>query len=239
MKKTLYTLCVDNYAPEITEITFPLLKHYADKIRADFYIITERKWPDWPPVYEKMQIYELSQEHKNDWNIYIDADAMIHPDMFDVTTQVPKDTVAFNGKDFANIRWKYDKYFMRDGRNIGACNWFAIASDWCVDLWHPLDIPFEEAVDNIYATVNEINTVVVKEHLIDDYTLSRNIARYGLKHMELRSIYTALGTNDFRFVWHQYTWPVEQKVVEMRKVLQHWDIHGTTKFYDMHIRRFQ
>ena len=109
----------NNYAPEITELTYPLIKHYAEKIGADFYTITERKFPNMPPVYEKMQIYDLGKKMENDWNIYIDSDALVHPDFFDVTNFIKKDTVVHNGADMANNRWRYDKYFIRDGRNIG------------------------------------------------------------------------------------------------------------------------
>ncbi len=182
LKKTIFTLNVDGYSPEITELTYPLMKRYADKIGADFYTIKERKFPGFPSVYEKLQIYELAQKMENDWNIYIDSDALVHPDMMDVTNHLPKDTVLHNGVDLASNRWKYDRYFMRDGRNIGSCNWFTIASDWCVELWKPLDdLTFEEAIANISPIVNELNTVITAEHLIDDYALSRNIAKYGLK----------------------------------------------------------
>ncbi len=69
MKKILYTLNVpdadgNEYAPEIRKITYPFLKAWAYKIGAEFFEITERKFPEMPPVYEKFQIYELSKEHK-------------------------------------------------------------------------------------------------------------------------------------------------------------------------------
>ncbi len=224
MKRTVYTLCVDNYAPQITSLTFPLLKRFAKKIGANFHVITVRKYPSWPPVYEKVQIYDLGREHGNDWNIYIDADTLVHPDMFDPTTQLNKDTVAFNGKDFSPIRWRHCPYFWRDGRNIGACNWFTMASDWCLDLWHPLDISLEEALQYIHATANELTTVVRNDHLIDDYTLSRNIARYGLKHTTIRDMLERRGITKDPFLWHLYTIPVQQKVVEMKKVLQVWRV---------------
>ena len=223
LKKTVFTLNVDNYAPEITELTYPLLRRYAQKIGADFHMITERKFPGFPPVYEKLQIHKLGQKMKNDWNIYVDSDALIHPDFFDVTEFLTKDTVCHNGSDMANNRWRYDKYFRRDGRNIGSCNWLTIASDWCLDLWQPLEIPFEEALENIFPIQNELNTVVTKEHLIDDYTLSRNIARFGLKFKTIAQI-----MNDIRdggtYLWHQYTIPVPDKVKDMRRILANWCI---------------
>lgn len=213
MKKTVYTLNIDNYAPEITAITYPLIRHYAHRIGADFHIITDRKFPRWPITYEKLQIHSLAKKNKSDWHIYIDSDALVHPETLDWTVYLDKDTVAHNGKDFANIRWRYDNHFLRDGRNIGSCNWFTIASDWCLDLWRPLDdLTPGQAIDNIYPTVNEINTVISPEHLIDDYALSRNIARFGLKFRTFRDILTDIGLNDANFFWHLYTITIEQKI---------------------------
>ena len=221
MRKTIYVLNIDNYAPDMREITYPLLKRYAHKIGAEFFEITERKWPNLPPVYEKFQIYELGREHKNDWNIYIDSDALIHPEFPDITTQLAKDTVCFHWKDYAPLRFRYDKYFLRDGRNIGEGNWFAVASDWCLDLWHPLDdITFEEAVENIFPTVAESRTVIKRDHLIDDYLVSRNIARYGLKHTLILEIMEKYHQQSARYLWHEYLYTVEQKVVLMKNLLE-------------------
>ena len=129
-KKTIFTLNIDNYAPEVVEITRPLLRHFADKIGAEIYDITERKLTPgtiYEPVYEKLQIYELAQQIGSDWNIYIDSDALIHPDFFDPTLMLTKDTVCHNGTDFAPHRWRYDRFFKRHGRNVGSCNWFWIS----------------------------------------------------------------------------------------------------------------
>jgi hypothetical protein len=221
LKKTIFTLNVDDYSPEITELTYPLIKRYAHKIGADFHIISKRKFPQFPPVYEKLQIYDLGREMKNDWNIYIDSDALVHPDMFDVTEFINKDTVCHNGADMANNRWRYDRYFERDKRHIGSCNWFTIASDWCLDLWHPLDIPYEEALEQIFPIQNELNTIVTRDHLIDDYTLSRNIAKYGLKFTTILKILEQLGDSG-NYLWHQYTMTTKEKVEVMRRVMANW-----------------
>lgn len=138
-KKTIFTVRVDNYAPEICELTYPLIKAWAHKIGAQFHVIRERKFPDWPPVYEKLQIYQIAQDMQNDWNIYLDSDALVHPDTFDITEHLSRDTVCHNGNDMAGCRWRYDRFFQRDGRHIGSCNWLAIASDLCIELWKPLD----------------------------------------------------------------------------------------------------
>jgi hypothetical protein len=224
-RKVIYTLRVGSYAPDICEITFPLLRAYAHKIGAEFEIINTRRWPDYPPVYEKLQIYDLAQEAGNQWSIYIDSDTLIHPDMFDVTDHLDRRTVCHNGRDMAGNRWRYDRFFRRDGRHIGSCNWFAAASDWCVDLWHPLDdLTLDQAIANIFPTVDEVNTgLIPASHLIDDYTLSRNIAKYGLRHTTITDIQAGFGLPPGG-LWHVYNIPNEQKITLMRKVLKDWKL---------------
>lgn len=225
IKKTVFLLDVDGYAPEITELTYPLIRHYARKIGAEIYKITERKFLGWPPVYEKLQIKTIAKEIGCDWAIYVDSDALIHPDFVDITHFLKKDTVCHWGNDNASMRWRHDEYFLRDGREIASCNWFTMASDWCLDLWTPLDITFEEAKSRIFPTVDEINTVIEPGHLIDDYTLSRNIAKFGLHFKNMRTIFEEHKiTGSGMMLWHQYTIPVEQKVREMNKVLHEWRV---------------
>lgn len=221
MRKAIYLLNVNGYAPEITAITYPLIRRYARKIGADVVEIRERKFPEWPVTYEKMQIHELAKKNGAEWHIYIDSDALIHPETPDWTCFLPRDTVAHNGSDFAGVRWRYDNYFMRDGRNIGSCNWLTMASDWCLDLWRPLEITPDEAIDAIHPTVQELNTVITREHLVDDYALSSNIARFGLKFMALMALEKRLGFgDDTGFYWHAYTVSVEEKVKQMKQVLE-------------------
>jgi hypothetical protein len=217
-RKTIYTLNINNYAPQITKLTYPLLKYYARKIGADFYVIKDRKFPEWGVTYEKLQIFELAEQRGDEWSIYIDSDALVHPETLDWTVYLSKDTIAHNGTDFANVRWRYDRYFQRDGRNIGSCNWLTIASEWCRDLWHPLEISPKEAVDAIFPTVMEMNTVITPDHLIDDYALSRNIARYGLKTKTLLRLGEEVipGSN---FYWHAYVLPIEQKVMGFDRII--------------------
>jgi len=226
-KKTIFTLNIDGYSPEITALTYPLIEAYAAKIGADFHIITERKFPEWPVTYEKLQIHQLAQEMENDWNIYIDSDTLVHPDTPDLTLLLPRDTVAHFGKDFAPVRWKTDRFFARDGRMIGSGNWLAVASDLCIELWKPLDdLTPEQAIANISPTVFEqISGVVNRAHLIDDYTCSRNIAKYGLKVQVFRDIFTEKGYKDGgAFFYHHYLYPTAQKVVELKKVIRGWGI---------------
>lgn len=227
IKKTLYTLNINNYAPEICALSYPLMRAYARKIGADFRVLTMRKFPEWPVVYEKLQIHELAKEDSNDWSIFVDSDALINPEMFDVTEHLSKDTVCHNGRDMAGVRWKYDQYFRRDGRHFGSCNWFTVASDWCLDLWRPLDdLTLDQAVANINITMAERNSGVCEaSHLIDDYTLSRNIARFGLKTQTVIDLCAKFGwrTQNAQpispFLYHKYTISNAQKVAEMLSIL--------------------
>jgi hypothetical protein len=243
MRKCIWTLNIDDYAPEICRLTYPLMKRFATKIGAEFRIINKRKFPDWPVVYEKMQIHQLGEAY--DWNIYIDSDTLVHPDMFDPTNHIPKDTVMHNGADMAGLRWRYNKYLLRDGRNIGSCNWFTIGSDWCLDLWRPLECTLEQALENITPiafeqagtrtdVIVDVTTgegketqvpkqVITPEHLIDDYTCSQNIARFGLKFQTFTSLCQRLDPGG-NCLWHQYTLTKEDKLKEMAIVLKNWGV---------------
>ena len=227
LKKTIYTLRVNDYAPEICSLTMPLMQAYADKIGADLVVLTERKRPDWPITIEKFQVAEQAKLRGDDWSIFIDADTLINPEFFDPTELMKKDTVAHNGKDMNLVRWKPDNYFRRDGRWWGSCTWLVIASDWTVeDLWQfPTESP-EKTFDQISITVEEHNSGQChREHLIDDYTLSRNIARYGLKATTVLELLgqqgwkTPEGRNFNPYLWHIYTRTWEEKLKRMITVL--------------------
>lgn len=139
---------------------------------------------------------------------------------------LPKDTVMQNGNDFSNIRHYYDSYFLRDGRNIGTCGWITIASDWCLDLWHPCeDLTPEEVVSRCYLTVNEANSGTMDAgHLSDDYIMSRNVARYGLKYMRLMDLQEKLFPQGAAFLWHSYTIPQDEKIQQLKETLDVWQL---------------
>lgn len=246
MKKTLFTLNIDNYEPDIFAMTLPLLKMYAYKIKADLCIIRDKVINGPHPGFEKFQIYKLGREMKNDWNIFLDSDTLVHPDFFDPTEILPKDVTASHGSDFVPIRFRPDEYFKRDGRYIGKGNWCAFVSDWCLDYFHPLeDMTFEQAAANVFPTVPELESGVTAAHLAEDYVVSRNIARYGLKHVLIAEILGKYGRNlgycrnrfangqqaDGGPLYHQYTYSGEQKVILMQKQIREWGIEGHPVFF--------
>ncbi len=210
-RKFVYTLNVDNYAPRIRTLTYPTIRGWADKIGAEFREIKDRRYPDFPVTYEKLQIFDLAQQDGAEWAMYVDADTLVSPEFFDITDHLTKDTVCHNAVDMAGTRWRYDSFFRRDGRHIGSGNWFAVVSDWCLDLWHPLtDITLEEALNNINVTTAEKNFGIRREHLIDDYVVSRNIARFGLKIKTVQGILPKIGVRDV--LWHNYMATEEDKL---------------------------
>ena len=226
IKKTLFTLNIGNYAPEVTDLTFPLIKEYCRKIGADFYEIRENKFPQWKSLtYNKLQVYELAQKMENDWNIFIDSDALVHPDTPDLTSLIDKDTVLHNGSDFAAIRWKYDRFFWRDKRNIGTPSWLCVASDWCIELFKPLDdLTPEQAYENIFPVLGELKVGYEPWRLIEDYVMSRNIAKYGLKFKSFMEIQEEQPRVKGEYLWHQYAMPNEEKFVRLRQVMKGWGL---------------
>jgi hypothetical protein len=214
MKKLLITLDI-NYTKEITNITYPYMKYYANKIDADFKIITERKYPNEPVNIEKFQLYELSKGY--DWTIFVDADAIIHPNCPDMTEVCAKDTVIFNGYDLYSVRFKSNNYARRDGRSIGACTWFTVFSDWTRDLWKPYENP-KEYLNQISIIHVEKNFGYKPEHILDDYLVSRNIAKYGLKVNRIKDDLFKNWKNiaSSTFFTHFYCISEEQKIKHLR-----------------------
>jgi hypothetical protein len=219
MSKCVWVLDINNYAPEITATTYPYIQAYAEKIGADFHKITERHWPEAPATYEKLQLFWLGEQY--DWNIYIDSDALLHPDLFDITNHIHPDTVLQYGNDLAGTRFKDNKYFRRDTRRISSCNWFTVASRDCLDLWHPLeDMTVTEALANIQPQLKELATCS-DGHLIDDYVLSLNIAKYGLRHTTFQSkLLKYLGLEGVQFLFHSHLLTRAEKAYVLPRVMQ-------------------
>ena len=222
-KKTVFTLAVDGYPEAITRYTFPYMQKYAESIGAGFHVIRERRFPGWPAAYEKLQIHRLAQEMGNDWNLFFDADTMIHPELPDLTQHLPLNHVSHYQVDSAGVRFKYDRIFSRDGRNIGSCNWLAIASYQCIELWKPLeDVTPAEVAARIRPTVGELEAGITPEHLTDDYALSRNIALYGLKFMGVAHILRTLDLGNLSFFVHNYKISQDAKVDLFIQTLRGW-----------------
>ena len=107
---------------------------------------------------------------------------------------------------------------------IGKGNWCAIVSDWCLDYWKPLDIPIEAATQDIFPTVEEVNFGITKCHLVDDYTVSNNIARYGLKHVLIPEFKQKFPQVRDGLLAHQYLKTTTEKIVYLKDMLKKWNL---------------
>src|SRR3989344_5319340 len=170
MKKCVHTIVIDNWFPSMCAITLPLLRAYAQRIGADFNIISKTKFPDFPPNYEKMQIYELGKDY--DWNIYIDADMVVDPEkMPDFTLQDPKFFYYESRLSDLNTSYSPHQYFLRDGRNFGVSDCFLVTSKLNHDLWTPTDMSFFEAKK--YCKLGG--------RAVSEFIINLNIARFNLE----------------------------------------------------------
>lgn len=99
-KNLVLTISVGNFYSEIKKLTHPSIKKYANKINADFQVITETKFPN--PNWEKTQIYNLLNKYKR--IILFDSDLIIRedcPNLFDLVSE--DELGAFNeNKYFQN-----------------------------------------------------------------------------------------------------------------------------------------
>ena len=214
MKKALVTLDI-NYNNDITSLTYPYMKRYADKIDADLIIIKDRKYPDFSINMEKFQLYEISKNY--DWTIFIDADALVHPNCPDFTEIFNKNEVIFNRYDYYPFRFKHNNYARRDGRNIGACTWVCIFSDLTRHAWKPHENP-NLFLDQINPMDLEKNFGYDPKHILDDYLVSRNIAKYGLKVNTFHQLVPKDGPSTLNY-WINHTFCVEEsKKLELIKM---------------------
>lgn len=103
-KIAVFTLNIDDYAPEICQHTIPNLQAWASQLGASFEIITQRKYTehtDWPVTLEKFQMYEKAIEMDLDYAIFLDADMAVSPALSNPTLAL--------GADSAFGRWQeYD-----------------------------------------------------------------------------------------------------------------------------------
>jgi hypothetical protein len=167
LRKAVWTLATDNYFPELCDISLPNHAAFAEKIGAEFHVISERAFPEWYATYEKVQIFERGKGY--DWNIHIDADLLVSPDMPDPTLNNQGQVGWYSIYDAA-LYFKADRFFSRDGRRTGICSAFLAVPYLCHDIWEPFSCGYEEALKGIN-----------KPHGIDDYCFSRNFAKYGLR----------------------------------------------------------
>lgn len=173
MKNIIHVVYINDYFPELWEMCLPTIKQYAYKTKSELNIITQRKFPDWHINYEKFQVYEDGKYA--DSNFLIDADVLIHPKFPDFSNGISlPHHIAFNDNYHASTKFHVadNIYFQRDGRDVGIASNAVISFKSTHDVWEPLNISPAKGKTITY----------VREGDIDEYTLSHNMAKYGLKY---------------------------------------------------------
>jgi hypothetical protein len=82
----------------------------------------------------------------------------------------------------------------------------------------------EETYSNIFPVNSEVINGVKSDTLIDDYVLSRNIAKYGLKFKMVKEIVEKFGNNYLQFMHHQYAMPIEEKIIRIKAQKMAWSL---------------
>ena len=197
--KNVFVFNINNYFPELTNLTIPTIKAYAEKIGANLNIITERKYLSWPILTEKLQIWELGLN--SDWSILFDADILIHPDCPDITENIPLNCVGAKDAYDANKQLQMDKYFIRDGRNIGLSSCCIVTSKLTHDLWKPIIKDAELSKEDV------LNNILQDRKIVDEYCISRNMAKYGLK------LYPILPIEQYNMIYHLGAFAQDEKEI--------------------------
>tara|TARA_A200000159_G_scaffold119902_1_gene113919 strand:+ start:117 stop:785 length:669 start_codon:yes stop_codon:yes gene_type:complete len=219
MRKLIHVVNINDFFPELFALTYPTIRSYAERNGYMINMITERKFPDYPINYEKMQVYEDGKDAEV--NILCDADMLIHPQFPDVTEFLKRDSIAFN--DNYNISWKYHvdriRYFMRDGRDVGIATNFVVSSDWTHDVWEPLSLSQKDIEDLAKKENTDTGGADGRGwgHYADEFALSYNMAKYGLK-------YTGVTWEDWMRPWlvHTGTGDKNEALQIARQTLEKW-----------------
>ncbi len=145
--KAVVTLCIGN-AYKLGEITHPLLKAYADRIKADFIVINTPQLNLNYIHYEKYQIYDLLKDYER--IIYLDTDIIVKPkcpNLFEIVPEeqfgafvVSKHTYFHDGaikdiqKVLGEIDWKRE-YINNGVMVISKCHRQVFAKNHDLFVW--------------------------------------------------------------------------------------------------------
>src|SRR3989344_4336194 len=90
MKTAIFTICIGDFYTELSNITHPTIKNYADKIGADFLVHTETNLP--LPHYAKFEIAKFLETY--DRVLYLDTDILVSPETPNIFELVPEEKLG-------------------------------------------------------------------------------------------------------------------------------------------------
>jgi len=216
-KKIIHVVNINNFFPELFALTYPTIESYAQRYGYEINIISERKFPDYPIHYEKFQVFEDGKEALI--NILCDADMLIHPQFPDMTTHCKRDSIAFNDNYHLSTKYHVDRipYFMRDGRDVGIATNFVVTSDWTHDAWEPIPLSAKDIESLAKKEVTEDGNQRGWGHYADEFAISFNMAKYGLK-------YTGVTWEEWMRPWlvHTGTGNKQESLEIARRTLAQW-----------------
>lgn len=172
MRKCVHVTMMEGYQPAMCALTIPNLRAYAERIGADFNVISKPVFDGFPPNYERFQVFFDGAQY--DWNINLDADTILHPtDMPDVTEVCdPMALCTLYGMQADFYFHTNHPVFIRDGRNQAVADQFTVTSRFVHDVWEPLRIPFDVMSKMCKRDPRQVS----------EYNLSYNMARFGIRH---------------------------------------------------------
>ena len=182
MKKLIHVVNINDFFPELFALTFPTIRAYAERYGYGINIISKRKFLEYPIHYEKLQVYEDGKHAEV--NILCDADMLIHPQLPDMVTHLRRDSIAFNDNYHVSTKFHVERipYFMRDGRDVGISTCFVVSSDWTHDAWEPIPLSAKDIESLAKKEVTEDTNQRGWGHYADEFAISFNMAKYGLKY---------------------------------------------------------
>ena len=217
-KKIIHVVNINNFFPELFALTYPTIESYAQRYGYEINIISERKFPDYPLHYEKFQVYEDGKEAEV--NILCDANMLIHPHLPDMVTHLRREAIAFNDNYHLSTKYHVDRipYFMRDGRDVGIATNFVVTSDWTHDAWEPIPLSAKDIESLAKKEVTEDGNQRGWGHYADEFAISFNMAKYGLK-------YTGVTWEDWMrpYLIHTGTGDKKEALNLARKTLAEWE----------------
>ena len=150
---------------------------------------------------------------------------LIHPDFFDVTETIPIDTVMNIDADNAFTRYKINNYFKRDGRGISFAGCFFVVPKICLDILNRPKMSKDKILSQIYPINKEIKFGYKPDHLIDEYIMSYNLAKYGLKYRSFRKWISTENTFfNGEWIYHDYCINTKEKIEKIKNTIVSWDL---------------